>query len=191
MGDIVTPREIVLDIETQNGPDDVPRGWDNPAGFKVSCAVTSPGPADEHVYRTWWEHEAVDLIDHLADHDRIIGFNIKKFDYGVLSAYGSTGHLTGKTVDILDLIYTQLNFRISLQSLAETNFGLTKLGAGSQAVAWWRSGELEQLQRYCREDVRITRLLYKKILDEGYLLYKDRRVGEVCRLRLQVPKIGD
>ena len=30
-------------------------------------------------------------------------------------------------------------------------------------------------------------LLYQKILSEGYLLYDDRRLGEVCRVRLKVP----
>ena len=178
---------VYLDVETQNGPDDVPGGWGNAAAFKCSCVVTCTDHRDEPTYQTWWEDQVPDLVEQLKQHDRIVGFNIKRFDYAVLSAYGDVGHLFGKTIDILELIHGRLGFRISLQSLAETNFGLSKLGTGAQAIEWWRAGDLESLEKYCQEDVRITRLLYQKILVDGYLLYDDKRLGEACRLRLQVP----
>ena len=177
---------VYLDIETQNGPEDVPGGWNNAAAFKCSCAVTCTELIGEPTYQTWWENQVPNLMDHLRQHDRIVGFNIKRFDYAVLSAYGDVNHLFGKTIDILELIYDRLHFRISLQSLAETNFGLSKLGTGAQAVQWWRKGDLNNLERYCQEDVRITSLLYQKILADGYLLYEDKRLGEICRVKLQI-----
>ncbi len=105
----------------------------------------------------------------------------------MLSAYGDVNGLFDKTTDILALIYERLGFRISLQSLAETNLGLSKLGTGSEPVQWWRAGDLDRLVKYCQEDVRITRLLFRKILADGYLLYDDKRLGEICRVSLQLP----
>ena len=178
---------VFLDVETQNGPDDVPGGWSNAAAFKCSCAVTASEVTGDPTYRTWWENQTSDLIDHLGQHGRIVGFNIKRFDYAVLSAYGDVNELLAKTTDILNMIYERLGFRISLQSLAETNLGLSKLGTGEDPVRWWRAGDLDRLERYCQEDVKITRLLYRKILAEGYLLYDDKRLGEICRVSLELP----
>ena len=176
-----------LDVETQNGPDDVTGGWSNAAAFKCSCAVTCTESIGEPTYQTWWENQVPNLINQLRQNDRIVGFNIKRFDYAVLSAYGDVNDLLAKTTDIMDMIYDRLRFRISLQSLAETNFGLSKLGAGEDAVRWWRTGDLDRLEKYCQEDVRITRLLYQKILADGYLLYEDKRLGEICRVSLEIP----
>ncbi len=178
---------VVIDVETQNGPDDVPGGWSNVAAFKCSCAVTATEGVGDPTFQTWWEDQVSSLIDHLSQHDRIVGFNIKRFDYAVLSAYGNVSHLFGKTIDILGMMYDRLGFRVSLQSLAEINFGQSKLGTGVQAIEWWRTGDLDRLEKYCQEDVKITRLLYQKILADGYLLYEDRRLGETCRVRLQIP----
>ena len=121
------------DVETQNGPDDVPGGWSNAAAFKCSCVGTCTEGMGDPIFHTWWEPAVPELIDHLNQHDRIVGFNIKRFDYAVLSAYGKVDHLVGKTVDILEMIYSKLGFRISLQGLAKANFGLGKLGTGVQA----------------------------------------------------------
>ena len=203
---------VVLDVETQYGPDDVPGGWSNTVAFKCSCVVTSTEPdipsafgavsdrpdlqenssqvnagQAEATYRTWWEDQVPDLIRNLRRHDRVVGFNIKRFDYSVLSAYGDVSPLMAKTVDILEMIHAKLGFRISLQSLANTNFGLTKLGGGIDALKWWREGDFTSLERYCREDVRITSMLYHKILADGHLLYEDNRLGEICRLSLSIP----
>ena len=178
---------VYLDVETQNGPDDVPGGWSNAAAFKCSCVVTCTEGMEDPNYRTWWEPAVPERIDHVSQHDLIVGFNIKRFDYAALSAYGKVDHLFNKTVDLLEMIYSKLGFRISLQSLAETNLGLGKLGTGAQAIEWWRKGDLERLERYGQENVRITRLLYQKIVSDGYLLYDDKRAGELCRVRLKIP----
>ncbi len=178
---------MFLDVETQNGPEDVPGGWSNAAAFKCSCAVTCSEANGEPAYQTWWEEQAPDLLGYLGRHDRIVGFNVKRFDYAVLSAYGDVNGLFDKTTDILDMIYERLGFRISLQSLAETNLGLSKLGTGSEPVQWWRAGDLDRLVQYCQEDVKITRLLFQKILADGFLLYDDKRLGEICRVSLQLP----
>ena len=178
---------VTLDVETQFGPDDVPGGWSNAAAFKCSCVVTCTEGTGDPNYRTWWEPAVPDLIDYLSQNGLIVGFNIKRFDYAVLSAYGKVDHLFRRTVDILDMIYSKLGFRISLQSLAQANFGLSKLGTGAQALEWWRAGDLDSLESYCQEDVRITSLLYQKIQSDGYLLYDDNRLGEVCRVSLKIP----
>ena len=178
---------VVLDVETQNGPDDVPGGWNNAAAFKVSCAVTCTEDTGEPAYQIWWEPDVPRLIHHLRQADLIVGFNIKRFDYAVLSPYGDIDGLSSNTIDILEMIYGELGFRISLQSLAESNFELSKLGTGAQAVDWWRTGDLHSLETYCTEDVRITRMFYQKILNDGFLVYEDKRLGELCRVRLQIP----
>jgi DEAD/DEAH box helicase domain-containing protein len=51
-------------------------------------------------------------------------------------------------------------------------------------VAWFRQGEIEKLTDYCRQDVAVTRDLFLYGLDNGYLVFKEKK--EDRRLRLKV-----
>ena len=59
------------------------------------------------------------LISRLGELELVIGFNVKRFDYAVLSAY--TPHNLQKlpTLDLLEDVQRQLGFRLSLQALGE------------------------------------------------------------------------
>jgi DEAD/DEAH box helicase domain-containing protein len=124
------------------------------------------------------------LFDLLERADLIIGFNIKKFDYTVLNAYTNGSLKTLPTFDILEDIHKRLGFRLSLDHLASETLGQRKTAHGLQAVEWFRNGEMEKLVDYCRSDVAITRDLFQFGLENGHLIYREKKSG--TRLRLLV-----
>jgi DEAD/DEAH box helicase domain-containing protein len=160
-----------LDLETQKLASEV-GGWHNTHLMRVSVAVLYEEPSG--VYKVYREQQIAELLEQLRRLDLIVGFNISRFDYRVLGAYTTFDLDKLPTFDILDEIYKGLNFRLSLEHLAQATLGRAKGGDGVQAVDWFRQGNLEDLERYCREDVAITRDLFYHGLDRGYLVYTNK-----------------
>ena len=73
---------------------------------------------------------------------------------------------------------------VGLDHLARETLNQTKSADGLQAVAWFRQGEIEKLTEYCRQDVALTRDLFLYGLDNGYLVFKEKK--DERRLRLKV-----
>jgi DEAD/DEAH box helicase domain-containing protein len=156
--------------------------------MRVSVGVLFDSLEDKfHVY----DEDTIDaLFDHLERGDLIIGFNIKRFDYTVLSAYTNKDLKTLPTFDILEDIYTRLGFRLGLDHLATETLKQGKSAHGLQAVEWFRQGETEKLTEYCRHDVATTRDLFQFGVKNGHLTYREKRTDR--RLRLLVDwKIED
>ena len=76
--------EIFFDLETPRWSDEVEGGWSNIPAFGLSLAVTWD---DRNGFRVWFENDAIMLVKELDQADKVIGFNIVRFDYEVLSAY--------------------------------------------------------------------------------------------------------
>ena len=92
----------------------------------------------------------VDLfIEQIKQLDVLIGFNNKRFDNRVLSAYTDFDFRSIHTIDILEDIFNVLGFRLSLDHLANITLGAKKSADGLQAIKWWREGRLSEIIDYC------------------------------------------
>jgi DEAD/DEAH box helicase domain-containing protein len=149
--------EIVIDIETQNtfadfGPHRFPE-------LKVSVAVIYDYTNDK--FLTFREEQLKDMWPLLERADRVIGYNSRHFDLTVLNNYYS-GDLTKlPQLDILEQIKNALGFRLKLNDVAKATLGIEKSGHGLQAIEWFKTGEWDKIEKYCVDDVRITRDLYE------------------------------
>ena len=94
------------------------------------------------------------LLRYLKTFDHMVGFNIKRFDYLVLSGYSDFNFQILPTLDILEDIHKQLGYRISLDNLARATLGTKKSADGLQALRWWKQGKLSEIIEYCTQDVR-------------------------------------
>lgn len=162
-------REIFLDIETPRGPDDVAGGWANIRAFGLAVGVTWDRDAG---FREWYEGQARDLIAELGTFDRIVTFNGNRFDLEVLSAYGPTKPLLGRSFDVLAELKRRLGFRVSLQSLAQATLGRSKTSSGEEAIRFWRSGDpalRQKVVEYCKQDVALLRDCVEYGRREGYV----------------------
>ena len=168
----------VFDLETKRSAAEV-GGWHRASRMGVSVAVVYDSKHD--AYTTYLEQDIPALIRHLKQLDLVIGFNNKRFDNRVLSAYTSF-HLNGlPTMDILEHITTRLGYRLSLDRLAENTLGVKKTADGLQALQWYKEGCMAEIIDYCRRDVEITRDLYLFGLKNRYLLFNNK-AGKVVRL---------
>ena len=163
---------LFFDLETQRTFDEV-GGRHNIHKLMLAAAVTySTADGAFHHYT----EETVDqLIDDLKAADLVVGFNVVRFDYVVLRAYTPEPlERLIPTVDMLDVIYEKLGFRVSLDNLASTTLGKTKSADGLQAVRWFRGGQIQEVLDYCQQDVEVTRLLYEYGQQNRHVKYRDR-----------------
>jgi len=170
----VNPTLVFFDLETQRSFQEV-GGRHNIPRLGLSVAVTYN--SSDCAFHRYIEANVPELIAELQAADRVIGFNLLRFDYPVLSAYTQVRLSSLPTVDMLDHIHRRLGFRVGLDALASATLGRGKSANGLQAIRWWRAGEMEKLFAYCQQDVEVTRQLYEFGQRHKYLQYRDRRWG--------------
>jgi DEAD/DEAH box helicase domain-containing protein len=148
---------LVFDLETQRSFQDV-GGRSGMRELGMSIGVVYSFKDDR--FRSYGEPEAGQLIDDLRAAELVVGFNLLGFDYEVLKGYRDIPFDTVPTLDIMFQLHDRLGFRPKLDSVAQATLGAAKSADGLQALAWWKEGRLDLIEKYCTEDVRITRDLY-------------------------------
>lgn len=166
----------VFDLETQYSAKEV-GGWHRADLMRVSCGVLYD--SKENGFFEFSEERMPRLIEHLGRLDLVVGFNVKRFDYRVLSGYDSTDFTLFPTLDLLEDIQRRLGFRISLDHLARVTLGVQKSADGLQALRWWKEGRIREIIDYCRKDVEITRDVYLYGKKNGFVLFNSKAGGTV------------
>ncbi len=175
----------VFDLETIRSADEV-GGWGNTHKMGVSVAVVYDSTINDCV--SYLEPEMDKLIAHLQSLELIIGFNNKRFDNRVLSAYTTANLACLPTLDLLEEIHNYLGYRLSLNRLAEQTLGSQKTADGLQALAWYKEGRIDLIQQYCKKDVEITRDILYYALEQGFLLFANK-AKQVVRLPLALDTV--
>ncbi len=163
--------QVFFDLETQKLFEEV--GGRDASRLRLACGVTFA--SERNSFSVYWEKDAHVLIDELKSADKVIGFNIREFDYEVLRPYAPAFNFASlRTLDLLLDLRRTLNFNLSLDSLAKASLGESKTASGLQSVEWYKSGQLDKVAEYCQADVDITRRLYEFGRDNGFVHYYSR-----------------
>lgn len=179
----MTSNYIYLDVETQFSKDEV-GGW-YPEDMKVSLAVTFD---EKNQLRTWFEQDALRLVNELNQFETIIGFNILDFDLKVLSSYSDTQNLEVNTKDLLDEIYKKLGFRVKLDDLVYATLGKRKSATGLQSLTWWKEGKIDLIEEYCKNDVLLTKDLYDYGSKNGYIYFPNYETKKTVEVDWEITK---
>ncbi len=166
----------VLDIETRRSAKQV-GGWHRADRMGVSCAVLYDSKEDD--FLVYYQDDIEAMIQRLKQMDLVVGFNITRFDYKVLSGLSRFNFLGLPTLDILTKVYDRLGYRLSLDHLAGQTLGAKKSADGLLALEWWQQGRLDLIVEYCIQDVRVTRDLYRFGRDNQFLIFKNKAGHQV------------
>ena len=169
---------LIFDLETQRSAEEV-GGWQHADRMGLALAVVYD--VGRNVFRTYYEADVDRLLLDLALADRVVGFNIDRFDLAVLSGYTDRNLRKIATLDLLGEIRRRVGFRVSLNHLAEVNLGEAKAGDGLQSLRWWKEGRIDLIEQYCRKDVEVTTRLWGLGRTQRYLLHRDK-LGRTLRI---------
>ncbi len=148
---------LVFDLETQRSFQDV---GGRTAMRRLGMSVGVVYSFRDDRFRAYLEAEAEKLITALQQAELVIGFNLLGFDYEVLQGYREVALEKTPTLDIMVELHGKLGFRPKLDSVVQATLGAAKTADGLQALTWWKEGRLDLIEKYCTEDVRLTRDLY-------------------------------
>ena len=162
-------RYIIFDLETQNIFQDV--GSNDPTDLDISVGSFYDSVEDTYLTVTIDElHKAWALIEKA---DALVGYNSNHFDIPLLNKYypGDLTHI--KSIDLLEDIRLSLGRRIRLDDIASATVGAKKSANGLQAVRWWREGKIDEIKKYCEQDVKVTKKVFDYALEHGHVKFKD------------------
>lgn len=154
------------------------QGWRDYGGMGVSCVCTYD--VDYAKYQVYCQDNFGDLQLAFDEADFIVGYNSVGFDVPLLVA--AELNLAGIAhYDILAAIWTAhgltstfqfpSHLGFSLDNMLQANFpGFKKSGDGAMAPVWWQQGKFGKVISYCLDDVRLTKMLFDKILHYGTLM---------------------
>ncbi|KND48236.1 MAG: DEAD/DEAH box helicase domain protein [Parcubacteria bacterium C7867-006] len=166
-------RKIVFDIETKNIFQDV--GSRNPEDLDISVVGLYEYETDR--YHTFLQEEFHLMWEIINKADVLITFNGEYFDIPLLNKYykkAGLGDLKNiRSLDIFKEIKQTSGRWLKLDKIAQGTFGVNKSGDGLEAVKWWREGKIEEIKKYCLDDVRITKDIYEFALKNKKLIFKE------------------
>lgn len=164
--------EVVFDIETIGDIRDL---------TTMKIVVVSVYEYEKDAYRSFDENELRDLWPILEKADRIIGYNSEHFDLPILRRY-HTGDLSKiPHLDILKCIKESCGMRFKLNDIAKATLQMEKSGEGMMVADWYKEGKVDEIKKYCEQDVKVTKNLY----DYGRknkMLYYPTLTGDVTPL---------
>ena len=164
-------RYLVLDVETQRGFHEVDRKKLHLLKISVACVYDSK----TNGYLSFEEKELFKLEELLKQADLVVGFNVRDFDFEVLAPYLITPVKNFPVLDLLVEFEKERGHRISLQSVAQATLKASKSGSGWDAIQLFKDGKIEELKKYCLDDVRITRDIYDDGLRHGKIYFVSNR----------------
>lgn len=162
---------IVFDVETKKSFEDV-GGRDNLHLLGVSVVAAYSYEKDKFFA---FDESKINHFEEMVKNSKmIIGFNIKGFDIPVLNAYFNFGNGDAAVLDLMDDVKKGAGFRISLDNIAKNTLGVSKSADGLQALKWYKEGKIDEIKKYCVQDVKVTKEVYEFGKKNGHVLYFSR-----------------
>ena len=177
---------IVIDIETKNTFADV-GGQHNLRHLDVSLVGLYSYNFDR--FMAFRDHQIHEVGPILQNAGLVVGFSINRFDLPVLNKYYNFNLLSLPRVDLLDEIEIAHGRRISLDLLAKANLGIGKTGHGLDAIEYYKKGDWESLEKYCLQDVKVTKELYDLAKKQKHLLVPQKWSDKHSKVELNIQDI--
>jgi DEAD/DEAH box helicase domain-containing protein len=156
---------LIVDLETQNLVQDV-GGWGNVNKLKISIACAWDSKTQQMLV---FKENEISKLNDLCEERLVIGYNIRGFDLVILEAYG----LNLSRLDVFDIMYdvqtlTRQKF-LKLETIAQGTLNAGKSADGLMAVEWWKTGEIDKIIQYCKQDVEVTRDIFEYGRKNGHV----------------------
>lgn len=173
--------KIVFDIETKDTFADV---GGNEHVEKLSASLLCLYSYNKDSFICYREGNFEDAAKIFQEAGLIIGFSSNRFDVPVMNKYFKFNLKAIPSLDLLEAVERSFGRRVGLDILARTNLGIGKTNKSLDAIRFYRDGDWDSLERYCTQDVRVTRDLYDLIKKQGYLMIPDRLTENLYKVPL-------
>lgn len=166
--------QLILDVETKKTFDEVGGFFPDRLGISFVGVCIRKGNSGKGEMRSFWEKDLPDLFPLLEKADVVIGFNVDNFDMQTFVPYYSADITRIPTLDLLVKIKESAGHRIGLDAVAQETLGVGKTGDGLDAIKYFNTQQWDKLEKYCLQDVAVTRDVYDYGLQKGHVKFKNK-----------------
>jgi len=166
--------EVILDVETKKTFDDVGGYFPEKLGVSFVGVCVREAGEREGQFQSYFEKDLPKLFPLLERADVVIGFNIDNFDMPTFLPYYQADIRRIPTLDVMNRIKDSVGHRISLEAVAQETLGIGKSGNGLDAIRYYNSGNFAALEKYCLQDVKVTRDVYDYGLKNGLIKFRNK-----------------
>lgn len=166
--------QVILDVETKKTFDEVGGFFPDRLGISFVGVCVREGTFGEGKMQGFWEKDLPELFPLLERADLIVGFNVDNFDMQTFVPYYSGDITTIPTLDLLTKIKDSAGHRIGLDAVAQETLGIGKTGDGLDAIKYYHTKQWDKLEKYCLQDVKVTRDVYDFGLKTGHVKFKNK-----------------
>lgn len=148
-------KPIIIDVETKHSF----RQFADPAKLGISVVIAYDYA--DGIYHSYTEDQLPALFPKLEAASYVIGYNSDGFDLPVLQAYYHGDVMAFSRFDMLEDIRLTAGRRFGLNDISQATLGVKKSANGLQALEWYKTGQIDKIIEYCRDDVKITRQVFE------------------------------
>jgi len=166
--------QVILDVETKKTFDEVGGFFPDRLGISFVGACVRENFHEKGEMMSFFEKDLPKLFPILERADVVVGYNVDGFDMPTFTSYYSGNIQTIPTLDLMMKIKDSFGYRIKLDSVALASLGAGKSGDGLDAIKYYRQGQLDKLESYCLQDVKVTRDIYDYGLKHGRVKFRNK-----------------
>ena len=167
-------KQVILDVETQRTFDEVGGYFPDRLGISFVGVCVRESHTTKGEMLSFFEQDLQKLFPLIESADLIIGFNCDSFDMQTFVPYYPGDVTKIPTLDLMVQIKKSVGHRIGLDAVAKETLGIGKTGDGLDAIKYFKHKQWEELQKYCLQDVAVTRDLYDYGLRNGKVKFKNK-----------------
>ncbi len=166
--------QVILDVETKKTFDEVGGYFPDRLGISFVGVCVRDGRGGPGEMQSYFEKDLPNLFPLLEKADVVIGFNVDNFDMQTFVSYYSGDIMTIPTLDLMVRIKDSVGHRIGLDAVAKETLGVGKTGDGLDAIKYFKNQDWEKLEKYCLQDVAVTRDIYDVGLQKGVVKFRNK-----------------
>jgi DEAD/DEAH box helicase domain-containing protein len=166
--------QVILDVETKKTFDEVGGYFPDRLEISFVGVCVREGLTGVGTMQSYFEADLPKLFPLLEEADVIIGFNVDGFDMQTFVPYYSGDITKIPTLDLMLRIKDSVGHRIGLDAVAKETLGIGKTGDGLDAIKYFKNGQLDELRKYCLQDVAVTRDIYDFGLQKGQVKFRNK-----------------
>ena len=163
---------LIFDLQTKKSYDDV-------GGKK---AIDKMGVSRAGIYDyskdkiiLYDEENIQSLIQELFSSKLIVGINLKRFSFKVLSAFHQDDFNKLKSLDILEHLKKKLTFKPTFQGLFYGTFAIKQSMRNDIYVPrLYKQGKIDEISAICEENISEIRKFYDFGKSKGHIFYDDK-----------------
>lgn len=173
-------REVVFDIETIGNIRDI---------STMEITVVSIYEYEHNRYSSFERHELNELWPILEKSERLIGYNSEHFDVPILNKYYAGDLTQFPHLDMLKVIKETTGKRFKLNDIAKATLQIEKSADGLQAMEWFKEGKIDEIKKYCEQDVKVTKEIYEYGL-KNKMPYYPNLTGDILPIAINFDPIS-